>query len=334
MVPVLLRTRSLLGRPVTQLTVSDGTVLCATVSPSGAPDADLVGLILREDAMEVLELQKKMHRMQITSVEFSNHDSQIFATTSLDGRVSIADLRSKQTSQLALLAPEADMYCSAWHPTDQCLAVGTDQSITLIDIRQMKPLKRLDHHTDRVNSLCFAAGDVNAIVSGSDDSLIVVADVVSEEVLSCLNTDVSVRDVSTITSEIISSTSSVETLALWQVPSPTSCRYTSSLPVETADVEVTEAERRAEMGSYDMAKLMDDCGAIKQCSLLSSGYSHGYLLKTVYDQKTERVHTLGGSVSGHLMLFHVNLDGVEPVAPFCREVEGGMPGTGHMGVVR
>jgi len=70
---------------------------------------------------------------------------------------------------------------------------------------------------------------------------------------------------------------------------------------------------------------------IRNCPLLKSGDSAGYVVQPFYDSKLERLFVLGGSVDGHLLMFHLNSDHTQPCCTF---VNNETMGTGHIGVIR
>mmetsp|Transcript_105661 Transcript_105661/g.268430 ORF Transcript_105661/g.268430 Transcript_105661/m.268430 type:complete len:383 (-) Transcript_105661:40-1188(-) len=234
-----------------------------------------------------------------------------------DGAVKLWDVRARGREPARMLreagaAPKEDEQVTSVSVSsdDRLCAYALGSKIRVLDLTAGKELfVHEEAHCEPITCLRFHPSRARELVSAGDDGLICVLD--AERCIEggkaieddsglrlVVNGGETTRSLSFIgeDSEVVAAVSTTEVVQLWSLH-----------------------EQRP--GGF--------CGRfpnLRASPSLRVGESDGYIVDVLYDQASGRAHALGGSVSGALSLFHLNLE--------ASELAVSLPSGGHGGVVR
>eukprot|EP00916_Digyalum_oweni_P007824 GHVL01013147.1.p1 GENE.GHVL01013147.1~~GHVL01013147.1.p1 ORF type:complete len:363 (+),score=70.12 GHVL01013147.1:25-1113(+) len=275
---------------------SVGTIAAASISTK----------IIRIFDLDTLKYIRKPfcgHSDQIKFIDF--YDSNCLLSCGSDGTARLWDIRvdtglvsTNKIGNLEILG------CSC---TDTEYACAYGNSVYVYDIRKQSKLASYEAHSDYTTCVKYHPEKSKILLSGSDDSLVCTYDTNKatddSALISILNTEDNVARINIIGSN-------------------SDCIVTVS-PTERLQIWMSDTSNR----------MADYCNIRTHPLFYKEGESFGYVVDCFYDLSSERLYTLGGSSSGELLLFHINVDEARPCARFLATKSENSP-IGHSGVVR
>eukprot|EP00927_Polykrikos_kofoidii_P083381 TRINITY_DN8518_c0_g2_i3.p1 TRINITY_DN8518_c0_g2~~TRINITY_DN8518_c0_g2_i3.p1 ORF type:complete len:429 (-),score=71.77 TRINITY_DN8518_c0_g2_i3:142-1389(-) len=286
-------------------------VVALTYGPASAPHR-LAAAVAGSDgvsAVEVLDLPGLRplrtlsgHTGQVSECSFFNLSSDCLVSCGEDGTCRLWDLRASaaEVQMQTLLSAGGDAITSvSVSPDDAQIACSVAERVAVIDPRSTgEPLWLGDAHSEPVSCVRFRRSRPRELLTGGDDGLVCALDTGTggarsaarsgggdeeddEGLRVVVNVEVAVQKLSFLGEDdgVVAVISTTEALQLWSVH-----------------------ERRPGIRIADYPDLRMD-------PRLKADESDGYLVDTLFDQRSGRAWVVGGAVDGQMALYHLNFDG-------------------------
>lgn len=241
------------------------------------------------------------HSDTITNIMFDKNEKDFLWSSSMDGTLRLWDI-SAGGSGKEVFKSEQGITCFDINSTGKLLSLALEQDsdsldvvIHFMDIGDVNAISSLDVlatfddvHSDDVTKVLFHPQKEKVLFTASMDGLVSVLDLYlsssfDEDIclLRTLNVETSISNFGFFgpSNEFIFVLTHIETLQLW----------------DFNDAELI-------LGLTDVRKKITD-----------SPYTIDYIIDCVYHETSQRLFLVGGTNSGTVNLFHVNLETLEPV---------------------
>jgi len=213
----------------------------------------------------------------VTDLCFFQTDNNGLVGGTRDGTVKIWDIRT-QAPVRSISIGDDEILSIAVGANDTLIASAIGNHVVVTDVRMEKTLHRLDDHTDLVTAVDFHPIRDQLLASTAEDGLCVIR---------------TMENVQDIQPFVIGDAARSFTFA---GPDRSLMCFLGS----------TEDVTTFSLGDEDFGTKTIASECLRETPLLRDGDSGGYAVAVFYEDWVDKVLTLGGSTSGHLLLFEGN----------------------------